>query len=89
MVLRIDFDARLNGLNQIFRAHLHGLSVSLDDDAGVARNILRIVAQPLERAFQVVFENVRHGDQVDVFIAGEQVHDSLRAAPSAAHQAGL
>jgi hypothetical protein len=39
--------------------------------------------------FEVIFENIRHAGELDVLVAGEQVHDGLRAASAAAHQAGL
>ena len=67
--------------------HLLRLAVALHDDAGVARQVLRI-AQVLERAFQVVFEDIGHGDEFDVLVAGEQVHGGLRAAAAAADQSG-
>ena len=89
MMLRSDFDPRTDGVDQVLGAHLHGLAVALDGDTGVARHVAGVIAQAVERAFQMVFENVGHGDEVDVFIAGEQVHDGLRAAAPATHQAGL
>ena len=89
MMFRIDLDARLDGRNQILGAHLHRLAVALHRDAGVARDVLGVVPQLVERAFQLVFENVGHGDQVDVFVAGQQIHDRLCAAAAATHDAGL
>jgi len=44
--------------------------------------------QAAERLFQVVFEDVRHGDEVYVLVAGEQVTPPASAS-AAAHQAGL
>ena len=37
----------------------------------------------------MIFENVRHGDQLDVFIAGEQIYNSLCATAAATYQSGL
>ena len=87
-MLRIDFDSRTDGVDQVLSAHLHGLAVALDGDTGIARDVAGVIAQPVEGAFQMVFENVRHGHEIDVFIAGEQIHDRLRAAAPATHQAG-
>ena len=42
-----------------------------------------------DRVFHAVFENVRHGDDLHVVAAGEDVLHGLRAAASAADQPGL
>jgi hypothetical protein len=80
-------DARLYGFHQVLRGHLLRFAVALHGDAGVARQVLR-VAQVLDRPFQVVLEDIRHGDKFHVLVAGEQVHGGLRAAPAAADKSG-
>jgi hypothetical protein len=47
------------------------------------------VAEVLERAFEVVFEDVGHGDELDVLGAGEHVDDGLGAAASASDETGF
>ena len=37
----------------------------------------------------MIFEDVGHGDKVDVFIASEQIYDGLRAAAAATYKAGF
>src|SRR5690348_17032009 len=37
----------------------------------------------------MIFENVRHRDQIDVFVTGKQVHDRLRTAAAATDEAGF
>ena len=46
------------------------------------------IAQALQRTFQVIFKNIRHGHEFNVLCAGEQIDDGLRAAPAATDQAG-
>ena len=46
------------------------------------------IAQALQRAFQVVLEDVGHGHEFHVLVAGEHVDDGLRAAAAAADDAG-
>src|SRR5579872_3362124 len=89
MMLRIDLDSRLDGVHQILRAHLDRLAAALNGDACVARDVFRIVAQPVERGLQLVFENIGYRDQVDVLVPGQQIYDSLRPATAATHQPGL
>jgi hypothetical protein len=88
VMVGLDADARLDGGHQVLGFHLLGLAVAFHGDAGVAGDELG-VAQAGERLFEVVFEDIRHAGELDVLVAGEQVHDGLRAASAAAHQAGL
>ena len=46
------------------------------------------IAQLVQRAFQVIFEYIGHGHQVDILGAGEQIDHGLRAASAAADDAG-
>src|SRR5207237_1784538 len=47
------------------------------------------IAQPPQRAFQMILENVRHRDQIDIVHPGEEIDHGLRTASAAAHQPGL
>ena len=85
MMVRLHADARLDGRNQILRLHLPA-GRRARRDAGMRK---LGIAQLCERLFQMVFEDVRHGDQLDVLVAGEQVHHGLRAASATANQSGL
>ena len=86
-VVRLDFDAALQLVHQVIARHLPLRAVPLDHDAGVPSEQPRS-AQPPQARFELVFEHVRHRDEVDVFGSGQQVYHRLRAAPAAAHQAG-
>ena len=58
------------------------------DAAGIGAVIL-LVANLAQGAFELVLEEVAHGDDLDVLRAAHHIDDGLRSAPSAAHQTGL
>ena len=64
-----------------------GLTVALHGDAFVEADELRI-AQFLQRIFQVIFKNIGHRHELDVFVAGQHIDHGLGAAASAADNAG-
>ena len=88
MMVRLDADARLDGGHQVLGVHLLGPAVAFDSDTRVAADELG-VAQAREGLFEVVLEDIRHAGELDVLVAGEQVHHGLRAASATTHQAGL
>ena len=77
-----------DGRHQVLGRHLAWLAIAFDGDAGVVADEFGI-AQAAERLFQMVFEDVGHGGEFDLFVAGEQVNDGLGAASAASYQAGF
>ena len=89
VLVGVDLDAGREVVDQILARHAAARRRWRSTrDAGVAAEELG-VAQALEASFELVLEDVGHGDEFDVFVAGEHVDDGLRAAPAAADQAGL
>ncbi len=84
-MFRVDLDPRLDGRHQVLSAHLYRFAVALHHNTGITRDVFGVGSQTVERAFQMVFENVGHRYQLDVFISRKEIHNRLRSAAAATH----
>src|SRR4029077_6637115 len=81
VMLLVDLHPRLNGGHQILSAHLYRFAVALHHNTGITRDVFGVGSQTVERAFQMVFENVGHRYQLDVFISRQEIHNPPPSAP--------